>query len=293
MGLFGKERNYDTEIASLTERQNELSMVLDKSNNDILAFSANFDKHKEEIKDEFNEVWEFVKHLNNDFAEFKKWKIEHDNEKTATEKAKTTLPDTLTYKEVCKALKDFRYLHTSSFKYYLYERGILDLKINPIHNSYRISESYDSSEADVKKYINITNGVITFNKDVLEYFMKNPKELQESLDRYTRKQKQYSESKRSLSEAQVINYREEIGRICGIDNDNGNKYDQTKWGLVYGRYGIDHKNWVDKYKLWAEKRIKEQPHRYKKYDPTRLEYLVEVCGDGDVLLKIACELFVH
>ena len=42
MGLFGKERNYDTEIASLTERQNELSMVLDKSNNDIFYIYNEF-----------------------------------------------------------------------------------------------------------------------------------------------------------------------------------------------------------------------------------------------------------
>lgn len=42
---------------------------------------------------------------------------------------------------------------------------------------------------------------------------------------------------------------------------------------------------------WTEKFLQEHPN-YKYDKPSRIMYLVKEAGDGDVLLKIACELFV-
>lgn len=291
MGLFGtKEKNYDTEIALLNERQTELYERADKNKSDIVSFSIDFGDFKTSVGNDMNEIWDYIKNLHSKVAEFEKWKEIQNKENIAIETAKTVLPDTLTYKEVCQSLKDFAYLTTTTLKYHLYECGIMDLKINPIHNTFRISENFDKSDSELKKYIHTTDGAITFDKEVLEYFTNNPKGLQDSIDKYIRKQKQFNESKEYLSATQVKNYQEEIGKICGVDNANGKNYNGKKWGMIYKQYETNHKNWLSKYELWAEKFLKEHPSC--QYKPTRITYLVQECGDGDVLLRIACELFV-
>ena len=124
MGLFGtKEKSYDTEIALLSERQNELSKKTDKNNSDMIALGMDFTDLKFSVGDELNKVWDFVRHMNSDLTEFKNWKDSQIQENKATEKAKTQLPNTLTYKELCDSLDGFVYLDTTSFKYYLYEIG--------------------------------------------------------------------------------------------------------------------------------------------------------------------------
>ena len=205
----------------------------------------------------------------------------------ATEKAKSELPDTLTYKEICDSLDGFNYLDQTSFKYYLYENSILDLKINRVRNTYKLSDNFDNSNSEIKKYIYVTDGAITFSKDVLEFLVNNSQDLQNSIDRYIRKQKQFNESKQHLSEVEIKNFQKEIGQICGV----GDKYDKNKWKMIYKRYEADHKDWLKKYDLWTEKFLQEHPN-YKYDKPSRIMYLVKEAGDGDVLLKIACELFV-
>ncbi len=291
MGLFGakekNERNYDTEIALLNERQNELSAKTDKNKSDVIALGINFADWKTAIGEEFNNVWDFLNHMNSEFAEFKQWKEEQSRETKATEKAKIQLPDTLTYDEISKSLTGFPYLDSTSFKYYLYEHGILDLKINRIRNTYKLSENFGNSTSEIKQYIHVTDGAITFDKNVLEYLIKNSSDLQSSIDKYIRKQKQFNESKQHLSEVEIKNLQKEIGIICGIDKN----YNPQKWGMIYKRYEVDHKDWLKKYDLWAEKFLLKHPN-YKYDKPSRIKYLVQEVGDGDVLLKIACELFV-
>ena len=292
MGLFGtKEKNYDAEIALLSEKQNELSEKAEKNNSDVIALGMDFDGLKSSVGEEFNKVWDFVKHMNSDIAEFKKWKDSQVQENKATEKAKLELPDTLTYEDVCKSLDGFSYLDQTSFKNYLYENGILDLKINRIRNTYKISENFGNVTSDIKQYIHVTDGVITFDKNVLEFLVNDSQNLQGSIDRYIRKQKQFNESKQHLSEVEIKNLQREIGIICGVDNKNGKNFNSQKWGMIYKRYEIDHKDWLKKYDLWAKRFLQEHPN-YKYDKPSRVMYLVQEVGDGDVLLKIACELFV-
>lgn len=299
MGLFGtkeknfetKGKNYDTEIALLNERQNELSEKTDKNKNDMVALGINFSEWKSAIGEEFSNVWDFLKHMNSELEEFKQWKEEQSKEIKATEKAKIQLPDTLTYKEVCNSLDGFNYLDQTSLKYYLYESGILDLKINRVRNTYKISDNFGNSNSEIKKYIHMTDSVITFDKEILEFLINNSQDLQNSIDRYIRKQKQFNESKQHLSEVEIKNFQEEIGIICGVDRGERKNYNPKKWGMIYKRYEVDHKDWLKKYNLWAEKFLQEHPN-YKYAKPSRIMYLVQEVGDGDVLLKIACELFV-
>lgn len=292
MGLFGtKEKNYDTEIALLNEKQNELSEKTDKNNSDVIALGIDFTDLKSSVGEEINKVWDFVKLMNSDLAEFKAWKNSQEQENKATEKAKSELPDTLTYKEICDSLDGFNYLDQTSFKYYLYENNILDLKINRVRNTYKISDNFGTSNSEIRKYIHVTDGVITFSKDVLEFLVNNSQDLQNSIDRYIRKQKQFNESKQHLSEVEIKNFQKEIGIICGVDSGENKNYNPKKWGMIYKRYEVDHKDWLNKYDLWAEKFLQEHPN-YKYDKPSRIMYLVQEVGDGDVLLKIACELFV-
>ena len=286
MGIWNKGKDYDTEIALLNERQNELSQQTDRNKSEIVAFGIDFSNYKNSVDGRMNEVWDFLKHLNSDLAEFKKWKEEQNKEIIAIETAKSALPETLTYKEVCQSLKDFTYLSTTTFKYYLYECGIMDLKINPLHNTFRISEDFDKSNSELKKYIHTTDGAITFDRDILNYLTNNPKELQESIDRYVRKQKQFNESKEHLSEIEIKNFQAEICAICGTKES----YDKEKWALIYNLYEKDHPNYRKKYNAFADIYMSEHPNA--KYKPSVVKYLVHECGDGNVLLKIACELFV-
>lgn len=291
MGIFGtKEKNYDNEIALINQKQNELAKITDKNKSDVVALGLDFSEYKETIGNQLNEVWNFMKDINSDLAEFKKWKEEQHQEAKSIRKAKEELPDTLTYKEVCQSLNGFNYLDVTSFKYYLYDNGILDLKINPIRNTYRISSDYDNSTSELKQYIHITDGVITFDKGILDYLVKNSEEIQNSINKYYRKQNQFKESKQHLSTLEVKNYQDEIGNICGVDR-NGKKYDASKWAAIYKRYEAEHNNWLNKYYKWVDQFLKDNPN-YQYDKPSRVQYLVQEVGDGDVLLKIACELFV-
>lgn len=292
MGLFGtKEKNYDTEIALLSEKQNELSEKTDKNNSDVIALGMDFADFKTSIISQFNDILEEYKRTISKISELEKWKEDHERENRAIEKAKSILPDSLTYEEVSKSLQGFTYLDSTSFKYYLYEQGILDLKINRIRNTYKISENFGNITSDIKKYVHVTDGAITFDKNILEFLIENSQNLQNSIDRYIRKQKQFNESKQHLSEVEIKNLQKEIGIICGVDNANGKNFNSKKWGMIYKRYEIDHKDWLKKYDLWAKKFLQEHPN-YQYDKPSRVMYLVQEVGDGDVLLKIACELFV-
>lgn len=296
MGIWNKGKDYETEIALLNERQNEISQQTDRNKSDIISFSLDLSNYKKSVGSDITEIFEYIKSLNLKVSELEKWKEEQNKESIATETAKTILPDTLTYKEVCQSLKDFTYLTTTTFKYYLYECGIMDLKINPIHNSFRISENFGKSDSELKKYIHTTDDAITFDKEVLEYLMSNPNGLQDSIDRYIRKQKQFNESKKTINTKKARNYIDEIHYICGL-SANGN-YNGEKYGAIYQEYSKVKQNWYDEFKKYETDWLNSHPEydknskHNKEYPLTRLKYIISTLNDGDVLLRIACELFV-
>lgn len=293
MKLFGsKDNSYGNEIEQLCSNQKELAKIVDKTNSDIIAMGLDFTKYKESMDIDLGNVWDNIKKLNTYIAEFENWKKQYEQEKKVAEEAKIQLPNTLTYGDICKTLHGFTCLNTTGFKYYLYECKLLDMKINRIHNTFRISKDINEVDSEIKKYIHITDGVMMFDHEVIDFLLQDRESLQGSLDRYVRRQKQFTESKQHLSETEIKNYQIEIGNLCGVDRGNDKKYNSNKWGTIYKRYGQDHKDWVKKYEVWKKKFLQEHPN-YKYDKPSKVMYLVQEVGDGDVLLKIACELFVN
>ena len=55
--------------------------------------------------------------------------------------------------------------------------------INRVRNTYKISVNFGDSNSEIKKYIHVTDGAITFSKDVLEFLVNNSQDLQNSIDR--------------------------------------------------------------------------------------------------------------
>lgn len=304
MGIFSTNgKNYDQEIALLNKKQeelnqkqnlldlnhNQLANTANKNKSDIVALGIDFTEYKEDIKNQLKDVWDFMKTLNADLSEFQKWQEEVRHEAQQTKKAKTSIPNTLTCEEVCKQLKGISYLSQTSFKYYLYEIGILDMKINRIHNTYKISSKFDASTSEIKQYIYVTDGVITFKNTVLDYITNHQEELNQSVIRYKRKQDQFNISKHNMSQQELKNLQDEIGRIVGTSKTNS--YSEDKWNAIYSRYQKDHPNFWDQYNSYVKLYKKEHPKAT--YKPTTISYLVQEARDGDVLLKIACELFVN
>ena len=91
MGFWEKknEKDYDAEIALLNKRQNELSVKTDENKSEVISLGIDFGEYKEFIGNQFNEVWDFMKSLNSDLSDFKKWKEEQKQEIDSTKKAKT------------------------------------------------------------------------------------------------------------------------------------------------------------------------------------------------------------
>lgn len=110
MGFGSKKKNYDTEIALLNERQNELSEKTDKNNSEVTALGIDFADFKTSVITQFNDVLDEYKHAISEISELKKWKEEFERENKETKKAKTTLPDTLTCEEICQSLPGFTYI---------------------------------------------------------------------------------------------------------------------------------------------------------------------------------------
>ena len=193
--------------------------------------------------------------------------------------------DMMTCADICDQLTDVKYLNPTSLKYYLYELGLLTLSINKRLNTYKAVSNYKDISTDISQYMHVKGRVITFDKDAIEYFKKHLNDLRESANKYTRKLEQFSKSKDNIDTLQVKNYEDEIKSICGI----GNNFDKSKWSKIYNIYKKNHPNFWNEHKKYADTYMLEHPNEKR---PTVIAYLVQQCGDGDILLRIACELFV-
>ena len=283
MGILGK--NYDNEIMELNNKTNELSKATDKNKSDIILFANDVT----ELKETMNDLLTRYNNMSKEYYEMKKLIDDLKNEQKYEIELKEQNVDILTCTDVCKKLS-LKKLNQTSLKYYLYEIGLLTLNINKHLNTYKVVPDYEKINPKIGKYMHIKGRAITFDKDALIFFNEHIEQLKESVERYLRKQSQFKESKQHLSTLEIKNYQDEIGLICGV-NKNGNKYDASKWAAIYKRYEVDHNGWLKKYYLWVDQFLKDNPdYQYSK--PSRVTYLVQEVGDGDVLLKIACELFV-
>ena len=288
-------RNYDTEIMELNQKTNYLDQKTtglrtdtDDNRTEIISIGNEFCKYKLEMNKIVKSLLDDQKCLLKECSELKVALTNLKNEKKVEMEVKSEMPDIMTCYDICAEITDVKYLNPTSLKYYLYELGLLTLNINKRLNTYKAVSNYKEIHTDISQYMHVKGRVITFDKGVIDYLKKHSEDLQNSIDRYLRKNIQYSKSKDRIDALKVKNYQTEICNICGTDS-NGN-YDATKWGQIYSRYSIEHKNWRNEYNKWADNYMVEHPRA--KYRPTQITYLVQKVGDGDILLKIACELFV-
>jgi len=289
MGLFGKD--YDNEIMELAKKTNELdkkttvlSEESDKNKSDIILFGNDVT----ELKDEMRYFLDQYQIMSREHYEMKKLLEDLKNERKQEAEIKKEIPDILTCEDICSEITDVKYLTPTTLKYYLYELGLLKLNINKRLNTYKTVSNYKDICSEISQYMYVKGRVITFNKEAMSYFKMHIDDLKKSIDKYLRKMNQFAKSKNNIDALKVHNYQTEIGNICGT-SVNG-LYDGTKWGQIYNRYSLEHENWEKKYNKWVENYMIQHPNT--KYKPTKITYLVQQCGDGDVLLKIACELFV-
>ena len=282
MGFWEKknEKDYDAEIMELNNKTNELSKETDKNKSDIILFGNDV----AELKETMNNLLDGYKNISKEYYEMKKIMEDLKNDQKHEIEIKKQKSDILTCGDVCKkiALKN---LNHTSLKYFLYELGLLKLNINKHLNTYAVVSDYEKVNSEVGQYMHVSGRVITFDKEVLNYFNEHANQLKESIERYLKKQTQFKESKKHLSKIQVNNYQKEINKICGVSDS----YDKEKWAKIYGIYKKYHPNFWNEHNKYVEKFLKENPNEKK---PTMITYLVQEVGDGDVLLKIACELFV-
>lgn len=281
-------RNYDTEIMELNQKTTGLRTDTDNNKTEIISIGNEFGRYKLEKEETFNEIFETLKSVTKECSELRLQMKAMEEEKKKESEIKQNLPNVLTCDDICSEITGVKGLDKTTLKYYLYELDLLTLKINKYRNTYRVVPNYKDICTEISSYMDVNSGIITFDKNVLPYFKSHFKDLQNSVDRYLRKNIQYSKSKDRIDALKVNNYQTEICNICGTDS-NGN-YDATKWGQIYSRYSIEHKNWRNEYNKWADNYMTEHPRA--KYRPTQITYLVQKVGDGDILLKIACELFV-
>lgn len=278
MGILGK--NYDNEIMELNNKTNELSKATDKNKSDIILFANDVT----ELKETMNDLLTRYNDMSKEYYEMKKLIDDLKNEQKHEIEIKEQNVGILTCADVCNKL-GLKNLTQTNLKYYLYELGLLSLNINKHLNTYKAVPDYKKINSEIGKYMHVSGRVITFDKEALGYFNDHNDQLKESVERYLRRQSQFKESKQHLSEIQVNNYQKEINRICGVKDS----FDKDKWAKIYGIYKKSHPNFWNDHKKYVDEFLKENPNGKK---PTMVTYLVQKVGDGDVLLKIACELFV-
>lgn len=176
----------------------------------------------------------------------------------------------------------------TNLKYYLYEHGIFDMKINEFRNSYFIKSTFDESvNKELLNYIHILKKKkkkITFSKDIITYFESNQDEIRESIIRYEKKEKEYKIARKNVSVKRVEDYKEEVKRICGMNSS-------AKWTPMYKEFS---KTFPNFYKDWekADKKFKENNLEHPDWNYPKVDFIVNDMQQGNVLLKIACQLYV-
>lgn len=200
-----------------------------------------------------------------------------------TELSKSQSDDILDIRTLCREL-NISGFGTTNVKYYLFEHGIYNMKINECKNSYSIKSKFDkNADKELVGYIHINKKKITFSRKIIDYFRRNETLVKESICRYDKKNKEYKIAKKNVSTKMVQNYREEIKRICGLNSPE-------KWIPLYNEFSKTFPNFYKDFEK-AKKEYREK-HPTVEHDLTKIAYVVEDMQQGDVLLKIACQLYV-
>lgn len=238
-------------------------------------------KHKEEN----NEINKAIKNLLERISileEQKKDEITVNNLNNSELKP-PEVNDILDIRSLCRELNIPGFAPTN-LKYYLYEHGIFDMKINEFRNSYFIKSTfYESVDKELLNYIHISKKKSHLVKTSL-HILRVIKIRSGSLLSDMKKRKEYKIARKNVSVKRVEDYKEEVKRICGMNSS-------AKWTPMYKEFS---KTFPNFYKDWekADKKFKENNLEHPDWNYPKVDFIVNDMQQGNVLLKIACQLYV-
>ena len=278
--ILGEETNGEDGLISQYVNK-ELLATTNKMQLDIQNVERRYDNENKKINDTIAILLEKIANL----------------EKQRDESFDTALPnmeamqlpkiqdnDILDIRALCRELK-FSGLDVTKVKYFLYKKGIYDIKINEFRDSYFLKSSFgDDTDKELLSFIHTNGKKITFSKDIIEYFNKNNDEVIDSIASYDAKNNQYKVSRKNVAAKQIQNYKEEIKNICGSDSP-------ARWIEIYKEFSKTFPTFYEDHKRYAEKYAEEHPNA--KYTFPKIDYVVKVMQQGNILLKIACHLYVN
>lgn len=278
--ILGEETNGENGLISQYINK-ELSATATKVQLDMHDMERKYDNQNKEINDTIAALIERISNLEKQRDESLDTTL---SDVEAMQLPKTQDNDILDIRSLCRELK-FSGLDVTKVKFFLYRKGIYDIKINEFRDSYFLKSSFgDDTDKELLSFIHTNGKKVTFSKDIVEYFHKNNDEVVESIASYEAKKNQYKTSRKNVAAKQIKNYRDEIKNICGTDSP-------ARWIEIYKEFSKSFPTFYEDHKKYAEKYAEEHPNA--KYEFPKLGYVVEVMQQGNVLLKIACHLYVN
>lgn len=285
MGLF--ESKLAMIVAGHTNDIGKIHQFVERANSDI----TNLQKNISELllmKQKFDPLLKLVDEFGSDNLEKLSALANDYNDKVQLAIFENTT-EYLSSKEVAEKI-GIPGLNGTTLKYFLYEEKILDLNFNQkscsSRASYKISSEYELINHEIKKFIHIeTPTHFSFDKEVVDFLIDCKDKIYESIERNKRRRKRYEEAKESLLKKESDACKNEINKICGISKNNN--YVGAKYGKLYDVYAKTvcktiHSDY-DKYL---------SVHNLTKDKFTKLKYIIYIRKHGDILLRLACELFV-
>lgn len=281
MGLFGTNREEIKELIKVEgsvikqETLQEVTIANKAIKRDVDKMSLSTDIKLKEVNDRILILTQIIENL--------------QNSKNTTDKTDVTNPDV--EKPVKGDITDLHILcrnigikgfYPTNVKYFLYDNGILDLNIHESKNTFSSKSLFDeNTNLELAKTVHWDNKKITFTNGFVDYCLSHKEDVLKCIVKYENKLKQYKESKKKLESKNVKNYQNEISMICGT-KDN---YDSSKWGAIYDVFKIDFPKFEENISKYRE------DHPDDKYPISKVKYVVSIMGEGNYLLKIACDLF--
>lgn len=245
---------------------------------DIQNIERKYDEKNKDIDDRITMLLERIVNL-------EKQKTETDDVVVSNHQILEVKDDDILEIDVLSKKLNISGLDAVKIKYFLYEKGIYDVKINEFRDSYSLKSDFGNEvDKELVSYIHTDGKKTTFDKDIIDYFIKNKNDVLTSIARHNSKKKQYNISRKNVVAKQVQNYRDEIKNICGTDSP-------TRWIEIYKEFSKTFPSFYDDHKKYAKKYAEKYPNA--KHEFSKLGYVVEVMQQGNVLLKIACHLYVN
>ena len=278
--ILGEETNGENGVISQYVNK-ELLATTNKMQLDIQNVKRRYDNENKKINDTIAILLEKIANLEKQRDELFDTALPNME---AMQLPKIQDNDILDIRALCRELK-FSGLDVTKVKYFLYKKGIYDIKINEFRDSYFLKSSFgDDTDKELLSFIHTNGKKITFSKDIIEYFNKNNDEVIDSIASYDAKNNQYKVSRKNVAAKQIQNYKEEIKNICGSDSP-------ARWIEIYKEFSKTFPTFYEDHKRYAEKYAEEHPNA--KYTFPKIDYVVKVMQQGNILLKIACHLYVN